>query len=92
VALGVGRTRDRNGVLVFVSLFERRVGVVADVGIDPRAMGAAWTDAVGALEASLAAGADTERFLAALAALGPPLAAAMPHRDDDVNELPDEVA
>ena len=93
VELGVGRTRDRNGILVLVSLFERRAKVVADVGIDEAALGAEWRGRVDALEASLAKGSPTiERFVTALRALAPPLAASMPHRADDVNELPDEVA
>jgi uncharacterized membrane protein len=47
---------------------------------------------VDALEASLAGAPSIDRFVTALAALAPPLATAMPRRDDDVNELPDEVA
>jgi putative membrane protein len=92
VELGVSRTQGRNGILVFAPMFERRVAVVADVGIDPARLGPEWAARVSALETSLENGADVERFLAALAALGSPLSAAMPHRDDDVNELPDEVA
>jgi putative membrane protein len=90
--LGIGRTRDRNGILVMVSLFERRVAVVADVGVDPAALGPSWKERVATLEGSLGGAASVERFLTALSALGPPLAAAMPRRADDVNELPDEVA
>lgn len=92
VELGVGRTRERNGILVLVSLFERRVSLVADVGIDPAKLGPEWGARVAALEGSLAAGASLDRFVDALRALGPVLGAAMPHRDDDVNELSDEVA
>ncbi|MGO8998788.1 MAG: hypothetical protein ACLQVI_36150 [Polyangiaceae bacterium] len=92
VELGVGRTTGRNGILVLVSVFERRVSVVGDVGIDAGAMGAEWATRIAALESSLAGGASVDRFVTALRALAPPLAAAMPHRPDDVNELPDEVA
>jgi putative membrane protein len=92
VELGVGRTKDRNGIFVLVSLFERRVKVVADVGIDPAKLGGEWGTRVVALEGSLARGASIDRFLEALRALGPPLGASMPRSPDDVNELPDEVA
>lgn len=92
VAQGIGRTRDRNGILVLVALLERRVALVPDVGIDPAALGPDWAKRVAKLEASLEGGADIERFLPALLALTPPLAAAMPRQEDDVNELPDEVA
>lgn len=87
--LGIGRTSGRNGVLVLVALFEREVAVVSDVGIDPTVI----APAVAALRGSVARTTpDFEAFIAALDALGPALAPTMPRRDDDVNELPDEVA
>jgi putative membrane protein len=92
VGQGIGRTKDRNGILVLVALLERRVAVVADVGIDPAKLGAEWGKRVSELEASLEGDARIDRFLPALLALGPVLAAQMPRQADDVNELPDEVA
>lgn len=87
--LGIGRTSGRNGILVLVALFEHEVAVVSDVGIDP----AVIARAVAALQGSVArAVPDFDAFVAALDSLGPALAPTMPRRDDDVNELPDEVA
>ncbi len=87
---GISRTSGRNGVLVYVSMLERQVEVVTDIGIDPAALGPGWASALDALRASVQRGADFGRFIDALKSLGPVLGAAMPHRDDDVNELPDE--
>lgn len=92
VELGVGRTRERDGIFVLVSLFERRVKLVADIGIDAVKLGPDWFPRVAALESSLRHGANIDAFLTALRALGPVLAAGMPHRPEDVNELSDEVA
>jgi putative membrane protein len=92
VDLGVTKTRDRNGILVFVSAFEHAVEVVADVGVDTAALGPAWTDACAALSKSMKGRPRLDLFLTALKSLGPVLAAAMPRKADDVNELPDEVA
>jgi putative membrane protein len=92
VELGVGRTRDRTGIFVLVSLFEQRVSLVTDVGIDPASLGPEWGARVSTLEASLTSGPGVDRFVEALRPLGPVLAAAMPRRADDVNQLPDEVA
>ena len=86
---GVGRTRGRSGVLVFVGVFERTVEVVGDVAIDPQGL-AGFDASVAELRAAVQA-TSLERFLAALATLGPVLAARFPHGDDGVNELPDEV-
>lgn len=84
--LGVGRTSGRNGILVLVGVFERKVAVVPDVGVDP----ALLAPATAALEASVAK-ADLAGFVAALDMIGPALASAMPRREDDVNELPDDM-
>jgi putative membrane protein len=92
VDLGVTKTRDRNGILVFVSAFEHTVEVVADVGVDTASLGPAWADAVNALSKSMQGIPRLDQFLTALRSLGPALAAAMPRKADDVNELPDEVA
>jgi putative membrane protein len=91
IKMGVSRTRGRTGILVFVSLFERRVAVVPDVGVDVAALGEEWTRAVAALDGSLGFSADFELFVAALRALGPVAKSAMPRADDDENELPDDV-
>jgi putative membrane protein len=88
---GIASTVARTGVLVYVSLFEREVEVVADTGVDVSRMGAAWSEAVAALEARARGGISPEDFGAALTRLGDPLAEAMPPRPDDTNELPDEV-
>jgi putative membrane protein len=87
---GVSRTAGRNGILVFLSTFEREAVVVPDVGIDAKALGEGWSKALLAIEASAKA-LDPDALESGIRALGPALAAAMPHRDDDVNELPDEV-
>jgi putative membrane protein len=85
---GVARTAQRTGLLVYVSLLERAVEVVADAGVDPAALGPAWTAALAALQAAVARG-DVDAFHAALVTLGPPLAQALPRRADDRDELAD---
>jgi putative membrane protein len=87
--LGVGKTSGRNGILVYASVLERRVEIVADLGVDVASE--AWKGVASTLESSLAGGADIESFVSALAALGPVLGSVMPRQADDVNELPDEV-
>jgi putative membrane protein len=88
VELGVSRTRGRTGVLVYVSMLERAVEVVGDSGVDECARGAPFSAAASALSRSLP---DLDAFVTALRGLGAPLAQSLPHSDDDVNELPDEL-
>jgi putative membrane protein len=91
VELGIGKTKQRTGVLVFVSLFERTAVVVADEGVPTALLGEAYEARV--REVARSAGAlDVDAFLAALTELGTLLASVLPRRPDDVNELTDEVA
>jgi putative membrane protein len=91
VELGITRTSGRHGVLVYVSMLERTAAVVPDLGIDPAALGDPWSLAVSRIRSAIAEMNLTD-FLAVVESLGPALAPRHPHRDDDVNELPDEVS
>lgn len=89
VERGVHRTRDRSGILVYISWLEREVAVVVDAGIERALPAEVHADAAHSLTAAIAAGGaavarQLERF-------APALAAAMPRRDDDTNELPDAI-
>jgi putative membrane protein len=88
--LGISRTKGRNGILIFVSTFERTLTVLTDVGIDTQALGIRWAQALAALREAMNR-MDFAGFIAGVEALGPVLGAAMARAADDVNELPDEV-
>lgn len=84
---GVSRTSGRWGVLVYASLLEQEVEVLADLGIEE---GVVDEPTIEALRAAVAAD-DTPLFTTALAALGKRLAARYPRTEGDVNELDDVV-
>lgn len=86
VELGVSRTRERTGILVYLSMLERDVRVVADIGVPE--------DVAEKLSKALVPAvrdADLSRFVSALGSTSKALARALPRRADDENELPDEV-
>ncbi|MCA9662031.1 MAG: hypothetical protein KC486_27070 [Myxococcales bacterium] len=87
---GVGHTRERTGVAVFISLLERRVEVVADSGVLRQRPIEPWEAAVAALQAALARGGEVEAVTAALRQLGDVLALCLPWRDG-INELENDV-
>jgi putative membrane protein len=87
--MGIARTSGRTGILVLVAIFERRVELVLDSGVKPSELGPEWAGIVAAIEAS-ARGTSLDKFLAALGAMTPPLARALPVQPDDVDELPNE--
>ena len=85
-------TRDRTGILLFVSLFEHRIEVVGDAGINAKVEPGEWAEVVdlirdGILRRSLADGlvAAVERCGDLLHRRGVAL------RDDDADELADDV-
>jgi putative membrane protein len=82
-------TRDRTGVLIFAALAEHRVEVIADDGIYAAAPNAVWDAVVADLVAGLKRGAIADGFVAAVARTGAILAAHVPPRPGDANELPD---
>ena len=85
-------TRDRTGVLLFISLFEHRVLVMADSGIHARVSQHAWDHIATDLAAGIKAGRLTPALLEAIEAVGGLLEEkGVERRADDVNELADGV-
>ena len=82
-------TRDRTGVLIFAALAEHRVEVIADEGVHALAPNAVWDEVVSDLVAGLKRGAIADGFVAAIGRTGAILAAHVPPRPGDTNELPD---
>ena len=87
---GVSRTRGRTGMLVYIAGLEREAEVVVDAGIADAMPKARWTEALQPLLAAARAGR-AEEMAAALTAIGPVLAAALPRQADDVDELSGEI-
>ncbi len=82
-------TQGRTGVLIFAALAEHRVEVIADEGIHAAAPATVWDEVVADLVEGLKRGAIADGFVAAIARAGAILAAHIPPRPGDVNELPD---
>lgn len=90
--LGMQRTRDRNAVLIYVCVADRKVAVVGDKGINERVPPHFWRDVVGVLQLHFAAGRRTEGLCEAVRMVGEKLKAYFPYRDDDRDELSNEVS
>jgi putative membrane protein len=84
-------TRERTGVLIYVSLAERMAELIADEGIDSQVEPGVWDRAMAALVAGLKRGEPGAGFAAAVTLCGEILAQRFPARPDNPNELPDAV-
>jgi putative membrane protein len=88
---GVTETRDRSGVLVFVSRLEHRVEILADKGIHERVGVEGWKRHVDSIVSAIASDRTVDGLLEAIEAIGTELAEHFPRRPDDINELADTV-
>lgn len=90
--LGMTATRERNGVLFFVAVEERRFAVLGDRGIDEKVPAGFWDGIVRDVQTEFAAGRFADGLVRGVAAAGRALARFFPPRPDDVNEMPDEIS
>jgi uncharacterized membrane protein len=90
--LGMHRTRDRNGVLIYLALEDRKLAIVGDDGIHARVGAEYWARLRDLMVERLQAGAAREGLVAAVAELGQALTEHFPRRPDDRNELTDAVS
>lgn len=90
--LGMHRTRERNGVLVYVASFDSKLAVIGDRAIHERVGRTYWEGIVALMRERFRAGRAREALLDAIADLGAVLGAHFPRRPDDQNELSDQVS
>ncbi len=88
----VFRTRDRTGILVLLSLFERRVVILGDTGINALVQQHEWDAIVAAIVAGISAGRPAQALVEGIGACGRLLERrGLPVKPDDRDELSDEL-
>jgi putative membrane protein len=90
VVRGISRTKNRTGVLIFVSLAEHYARIIADEGIAAKVQNAEWQAAIDALTAHMRNDQIAAGFAAAIGRCGEVLAQHAPP-DGSPNELPDRL-
>jgi putative membrane protein len=85
------KTQGRTGVLLYVSLAERRAEIVADQAIASQVEPEVWGDAMVALVDKLRARQPGEGIALAVEMIGAVLAPLLPPGTDNPDELPDRV-
>jgi uncharacterized membrane protein len=88
----MARTRDRNGVLFFVGVRDRRFAVIGDTGIYEALPGNFWSWVVTCVEGRFANGQYAMGLIEGIRMAGTALANHFPPRPDDINELPDSLS
>ena len=88
---GLHHTRAETGILIFVSLLEHRVVVLADRGINEKVEAGTWNEIVNMITESLKSGNSCDGFCKAIERCGEILAKHFPRSVDDRDELPNKL-
>jgi putative membrane protein len=88
---GLHRTRESNGVEIYLSTFERRVVVIGDRAIHEKMGNPHWDEVRDRIIQGIRQGKPEQSICAAIESCGRALAQHFPHRPDDVNELPNQI-
>jgi uncharacterized membrane protein len=90
--LGMDKTAERNGVLFYLAVGDRKFAIIGDSGINAKVPSGFWDDISELLKKNFKEGKFTEGLSGGIIMAGDQLKTHFPHRVDDVNELPDEIS
>lgn len=88
---GLRLTRERTGVLLFVSVAEHYVEIIADQGINAVVPAGTWDQVVAGMIQDVKAGRVADGFVTAIESCGRLLAEHFPADPDNHNELPNRL-
>ncbi len=90
--LGMKKTAERNGVLFYLAVSDRKFAVIGDSGINAKVPDGFWNDVKDLLQEKFHEGAFATGLKQGILLAGLHLKEHFPHLSDDVNELPDEIS
>jgi putative membrane protein len=88
---GLYRTRHETGILLFISIFERKVWILGDRGINARIPPESWQQLVQVLATGIRDDHACEALCKVIKSCGDELSRHFPRESDDINELQDEI-
>ncbi len=90
--LHMHETEQRNGVLFYLSVCDHQFAVIGDKGIHASVGDAYWKELSARLESDFRGGNYKEGLIQAIQRVGGSLSEFFPRRDDDKNELENEIS
>jgi len=84
---GLNNTRDRTGILIFISVFERRAFVLADEGINAKVDTGVWQEIVGTVVQGIRQRRQAQGICRAVRRCGDLIRKAFPIKSGDTDEL-----
>lgn len=89
--LGMTKTAERNGVLIYIAPRARQFRILGDTAIHAKCGAEFWTEVAASMEAFFRRGEFTEGVVAGVERVGEVLSRHFPRGEDDRNELPNTI-
>ena len=90
--LKMHETKDRNGVLIYLSINDRKFAIIGDAGINKVVPEGFWNDIKEMLIGHFIKGEFANGLINGIEKAGEQLMLYFPWQENDVNELPDEIS
>jgi len=90
--LGMHKTDERNGVLFYLAVSDRKFAIIGDAGINSKVPAGFWNEISELLVKNFKEGKFTEGLSEGILMAGKQLQTHFPFKKDDVNELSDEIS
>jgi uncharacterized membrane protein len=90
--LGMNKTAERNGVLFYLAVSDRKFAIIGDAGINSKVPSGFWDEISSILQKNFREGKFTEGLSEGILLAGKQLKSHFPYGKDDVNELSDEIS
>jgi uncharacterized membrane protein len=90
--LGMHKTAERNGVLFYLALNNRKFAIIGDSGIHTKVPEGFWNEVSENMGNNFREGKFAEGLSEGILLAGKQLQKHFPYQQDDVNELPDDIS
>lgn len=89
--LGMEKTKNRNGVLIYLAYEDHKFAVIGDYGINKVVPADFWETTRTAMQAHFTGGNLASGIIAGITLAGEKLAMFFPYQNGDINELPNDI-
>ncbi len=90
--LAMHKTEQRNGVLFYLAVKDRKFAILGDAGINKVTPGNFWENIKETMSGYFKENKFTEGLIIGIKMAGEKLKAHFPYKEDDINELPDDIS
>ena len=90
--LGMHKTADRNGVLFYLAVSDRKFAIIGDAGINSKVPAGFWDEVKELVQKNFREAKFAEGLSEGIVLAGTHLKNHFPYNKDDVNELSDEIS